>query len=573
MIKRIQALTPELSARRVLPVVLALSIAAGQSAVAAAQAVIKIPPQGDISRQRVQPLPLPPADYQFRIQNPERSAVPRSVDEVEFSIRSIRVIGATHFPETIANAFFTPLEGRKIVLEDLRKAAQGLEDLYRAKGFFLTRVFISPQQVRDGVLEVRVLEGFIGAGFVEAPNPSSRKHVEKFLQPVIEQRPARFSDLENRLLLINDTPGLSANSVLRQGAEPGSSEILVTAVKLPNSYRASFSNTGSEILGPTSYGIGTTLSQPFGRPGALDVDLSASGGRLSELRSGNLRYAMPVGHRGAVLALGGLLAFARPGGVVAALEIKSRVITLNSRLRVPLLRSRTHSVYLDTGLTLNRSRTDALGQRLVNDRTTVGEAGLTWQQANWLNGATTLTLAVSRGLDIFDAIDRTDPLASIQGFTPNFTKLTYSLQRTQSVTSRVTIQLNLQGQYTGDHLLSGELISFGGPQTGRGYDPSLVAGDRGLGASGELQYRLPLNLGKLTDSAVIYGFGDWAKATSLATAASPKITDDISSTGFGARTTVYRHTLIDAQLAYARRTIGGTQRHGARFNISASLFL
>jgi hemolysin activation/secretion protein len=515
---------------------------------------------------------LPPADYEFRIQNPERSAVPRAVDEIQFSVRSIRIVGATHFSDDTVKAFFTPLEGRTIVLDDLRQAAQKLEDLYRAKGFFLTRVFISPQQVRDGVLEVRVLEGYIGGAFVEGPNQPSRNHVEKFLKPVIGQRPAQFRDLEDRLLLINDTPGLSANSVLRQGADPGSSEILVTAAKLPNAYRASFGNTGSETLGPTSYGVGATLNQPFARPGALDIDLSAAGGKLTELRSASLRYAAPVGHRGAVLTLGGLLAYARPGGAVAALDIRSRVISLNSRLRVPLLRSRANSVYLDTDLTLNRSKTDALGQPLINDRTTVAQAGLTWQQADWLKGATTFTLAISHGLNLFGAVERSDPLASVQGFRPGFTKLTYSLQRTQGLAPRLTFQFNVQGQYSADRLLSGELISFGGPQLGRGYDPSVVAGDRGLGTLSEIQYRAPLNFGKLTDSAVLYGFGDWARTTSLAAGSSPKITDHISSAGFGVRTILFVHALMDMQLADARRTMGSTAGHALRFNVTASLF-
>lgn len=557
---------------RVLPMLVALSAAASQTAMAAAGSAIRLPPQGDISRQRVQPLPLPPVDYEFRIQNPEKSAVPRAIDEIQFSVRSIRIVGATHFSDATVKAFFTPLEGRTIVLDDLRQAAQKLEDLYRAKGFFLTRVFISPQQVRDGVLEVRVLEGYVGAAFVEAPNQPSRHHVEKFLQPVIGRRPAQFRDLEDRLLMINDTPGLSANSVLRQGADAGSSEILVTAAKLPNSYRASFGNTGSETLGPTSYGVGATLNQPFARPGALDIDLSAAGGKLNELRSVSMRYASPVGHGGAVLTMGGLLAYARPGGAVAALEIRSRVISINSRLRVPLLRSRANSVYLDSDLTVNRSRTEALGQPLIDDRTTVAQAGLTWQQVDWLKGTTTVTLAISHGLNLFGAIDRADPLASVQGFKPDFTKLSYSLQRTQTLAPRLSFQFNVQGQYTADRLLSGELISFGGPQLGRGYDPSVVAGDRGVGLLGEVQYRLPVNLGKLTDSFALYGFGDWARTTSLAAGPSPEITDHISSAGCGVRVVLYGHALMDMQLADARGTVGGGAGHAPRFNVTASLF-
>jgi hemolysin activation/secretion protein len=566
--------------RRVAGLWLAATVAGCQGTIASAQSTVRLPPQGDIARQRVAPLPLPPVDYDFRIQNPERSAVPRAVDEIEFSVRSIRVVGAKHFPDSVVRSIFAPIEGRTIVLEDLRKAAQQLEDRYRAEGYFLTRVFVSPQQVKDGVLEVQVLEGYIAAAFVEAPNAPSRQHVERLLKPVIDQHPAQFRDLESRLLLINDIPGLAGNSVLRQGAEPGSSEMLVNLSRVPNAYRASFSNTASDILGPTSYGLGATLSQPLGRPGLLDVDLSASGGNLSELRSANLRYAAPVGSGGAVLALGGLVAFAKPGGVVASLGIKSRIMSFNSRLRVPLLRSRENSVYADFAMTVNRSRTEVKGEPLVQDKGTVAEIGLSWQQVGWLNGATTVTLTLSRGLEIFGAIGRSAskpadpnaPLPSAPGFKPDFTKLNYSLQRTQILTNRITAQFNVQGQYTGDRLLSGEQVSFGGPSIGRGYDPSLLAGERGLGMVGELQYDLPVKLAPATDSAKLYSFADWARATTLAYQAMPKQNRYISSIGVGVRTVLWQHASVDMQLARAVRTVAGDPRRGVRFNLNVFLF-
>ncbi len=573
MINGIAADRPPSWGRRTVPSLLAMAVAAWPATIASAQSGISLPPQSDIARQRVEPLPLPPVDYDFRIQNPERSAVPRAVDEIEFSVRAIRVIGAHHFPEREVRGIFAPLEGKTIVLEDLRKAAQQLEDRYRTEGYFLTRVFVSPQQVKDGVLEVQVLEGYVGAAFVEAPNAPSRRHVEKSLKGVIGQRPAQFQDLESRLLLINDTPGLAGTSILRQGAELGSSEMLVTLTRVPNAYRSSFSNTASDILGPMTYGLGASLSQPFGRPGRLDVDLSASGEKLSELRSANLRYAWPLGHRGAVLAIGGLVGFAKPGGAVSALEIKSRIMSFNSRLRVPLLRSRPSSVYLDVAMTLNRSRLEALGQRIVDDKGTVAAIGLSWQQIGWLKGATTITVTVSRGLEIFGAIARSAALPSVQGFKPDFTKLNYSLQRTQSLTDRITAQFNVQGQYTGDRLLLGELVSFGGPSIGRGYDPSLLAGERGLGLVGELQYDLPVKLPPVMDSAKIYGFADWARATTLAAGTVPKRNQYISSLGVGVRSVLWQHASIDMQLARAVRTVAGDPRRGVRFNLSVFLFM
>jgi hemolysin activation/secretion protein len=534
----------------------------------AVAAQVVLPPQSDISRQRVAPLPLPSPNYDFRIQSPEKAAVPRAVDEIEFSIASVQVSGATYFPKSEVDALFAPLLARKIVLQDLRDAAQKLEDRYRAEGFFLTRVFVPPQQVQGGVLQVQVLEGYIGDVFVDSPNPASTRLIETLMAPVPKERPAKFNSLERRMLLINDMPGLSGTTVLQQGGALGSSEILVSAVKVPNQYRATFSNTSSELIGPLSYSLGGTISQPFNRPGALDVTLSASGQRLKELRSVNGRYAMPLGARGIVGSIGGLVAFARPGGAVAALDVRSRVMSFNARLRFPIVRSRANSVYLDVGVALNRNKTSILGETLSDDRSTVAEATLSWQQANWLSGDTNVSLSLFQGLTVLGANDATAPLASVLGFEPRFQRLVYTLQRNQRIVPRVSAQLNVQGQYTTDRLASGETISFGGPSIGRGYDPSLIAGERGLGVAGELRYAVPYAAEKLIEAIQLYTFADFARATVLATEIAEKQTNKISSLGFGLRMVMLGRFNVDLQGAQARRRLVADENISARFNLN-----
>jgi len=536
--------------------------------VTAAFGQVVLPPQSDISRQRVAPLPLPAPNYDFRIQNPEKAAVPRAVDEIEFSISSVRVTGTTYFPSAEVDAVFAPLVGRKIVLQDLRDAAQKLEDRYRAEGFFLTRVFVPPQKVKDGVLEVQVLEGYIGDVFVDGPNPASTRLIEEMMAPVPKERPARFSQLERRMLLINDMPGLSGTTVLQQGGALGSSEMLVSAVKVPNQYRATFSNTSSEVIGPLAYSLGGTISQPFSRPGALDVTVSASGQKLKELRSVNSRYAMPIGSRGFVGSIGGLIAFARPGGSVADLDVRSRVMSINARFRAPLVRSRANSVYLDFGLAVNRNKTSILGELLSDDRSTVAEATLSWQQASWLKGDTNISLSLFQGLTMLGANDASAPLPSVIGFEPRFQRLVYTLQRNQQIMPRLSAQFNVQGQYTTDRLSSGETISFGGSSIGRGYDPSLIGGERGIGLAGELRYAVPYTAETLIEGVQLYTFADYARATALATDVLDKETNQISSLGLGLRMTMFGRFNVDVQGAQARRDLVAGENISARFNLN-----
>ena len=534
--------------------------------------IIRPPPQAEISRQRVQPLPLPDTPLQLRIQNPEKASVPRAVDEIEFSITRIKVTGATHFPEERWRAIFAALEGQKIVLSDLREAANKLENLYRADGFFLTRVFIAPQEVRDGTLEVQVVEGFLANAFVQAPNQASRKLTQAMITPVLGQRPVRFLDLEQRLLLLNDTPGMAVTSVLRPGGTLGSSDILLTTVKPPRTAFAAVDNSGSDVVGPINYSLGTTIFQPFGRPGALDLSLASSGEGFGELQAVSARYATPLGNNGMVGSIGALVAHAAPGGLIRDLDVQSLSGSLSASLRVPLLRSRANSIYLDAGMTLNRSFVKALGTEINDDRSTVASLGLQWRQIGWLAGDMTFGVNLLHGLGLFGANGADAPLPSVQGFNPNFLRLTYQFQRNQPILGPIGASMTLQGQYTANRLLSGEQISFGGRSIGRAYDPSTVAGERGVGVIGELFASLSgVQVPNFIEGTQVYAFADWAQTTALAYEATPKQSTTISSLGAGARFTLLGRLSIDTQFSSARHALPDGTKSGGRFTLGAIL--
>lgn len=514
-----------------------------------------IPSQADISRQRVpQPLPTTPS-FDLRIQTPERAAVPRAVDEIEFEVKRIAVEGATYFPAAEVAAIFAPLEGRKIVLDDLRKAAATLEDRYRTQGFFLTRVFVPPQQVKDGVLTVRVVEGYVSNVFVDAPDEGTRRKLAKFMQPVVGERPVSLATVERQLLIVNDLPGIAGAGVLRQGAELGQSELALSVTERPPTYTLSVNNSGSNALGPWTFGANATLNRPFDRVGALDVGISGAGENLKELRSLSARYAEPIGHAGTIVSLGGLIALAKPGGPVAALDIDGQVTSFALRARHPLIRTRATSLFIDAGLSANRSRTEAANVRIILDKTVVGELALVLQQNGWLGGATNVTASLFRGLPWLGSMDEDASLPSVANFDPDFTRLAFNAQRVQPLAPRLSALLGVQGQYTGDTLLSGELISFGGMSIGRGYDPSVVAGDRGIGGVAELRYDVGLPEQPNLTSLQLYGFIDRATVTTLSNGALPKSDSTIGSYGIGARAGLFGNAFLELRFADATRNV------------------
>lgn len=528
-----------------------------------------LPPQSDIARQRLEPAPAPTLneDYNLTIQNPERSAVARSVDEVEFSVQKIAVQGAEHLDTEQVRAIFAPLEGQTIRLPQLREAAIRLETIYHDRGWFLARVFIPPQRVVEGMLEVRVVEGYIGSALVTAPNRASERLGDLALASVVGKTMPTLSDLENPLQRLNDVPGLSASGVLRPGATLGSTEMLIVLARPAASLRAVVSNTSSRELGPMTYGLAATVAQPFGRPGSLDLFALAAGEGLRELQSGGFRLAMPVNNGRLVLSLGGLIARGRPGGLIGSLAIHSGLESLNIRLSGSLFPQRMLRLHWEAGLTMTRSRVDALGDLLSYDRSTVAELSLTAERREWLGGDLSVTISLARGLTVLGANSADARLSSVAGFNPQFTRFAWSARRVQRLTGKLSATVEVQGQVTGSTLVSGEQIGFGGATIGRAFDPSVASGDRGIGGIGELQLALPvLSYGPLS-GVQVYAFTDYARVVQARNGAGLSI----GSIGGGLRFDLFRHTALDMQLA---RAVLGTSLAGdrsTRFNVTAML--
>ncbi|MFM8246138.1 MAG: ShlB/FhaC/HecB family hemolysin secretion/activation protein [Burkholderiaceae bacterium] len=522
-----------------------------------------VPADADTSRLRPAPLPLPSVpNFDLRIETPEKSAVPKAVDELTFDITDIVVEGAQQYPKSEVDRLFKPLIGQRAKLSDIREAADKLENRYRQDGFFLVRAFIPPQQVKDGVFRVRVIEGYIESVSAEGGSEAVRTLVEKMLERVVNKRPIDLPTLERALLIMNDMPGVRGSGVLRQGAELGASELVVSIADTPSrSVVIGINNTASKIMGEFATLANLTINNPFEfQPGQLALGLNASAD-FQRLRALNARYATAIGVDGLVFSIGGLVANARPGGSLKALDIESNSSSISPRFRYALLRGRVTSTYVEAGLSVNHSRTTLLGSELTLDRSTVFDTSLSIVD-NRGEGSTEASVGVARGISLFGANGSDAARPSVQGFTPGFTKLRANFVRNQSLPNFFSVQFLSQGQWTADKLLAGEQVFFGGMGLGRGYDSGAVVGDRGAGVLLELRRDiLPEHWQGLREGRLqLYVFTDYARAWLLANSSTGSATTSnwLQSVGAGLR---YRNDTglsIDFMVADACRVIQST---------------
>jgi len=80
-----------------------------------------------------------------------------------FPVSKIEVSGNSVIGSDQIAAIVTPYEGKDLSLDDLRRVASQISELYRAKGYFLSAAYVPNQDVTNGVARIDVVEGKIGS--------------------------------------------------------------------------------------------------------------------------------------------------------------------------------------------------------------------------------------------------------------------------------------------------------------------------------------------------------------------------------------------------------------------------
>ncbi|MDE2167210.1 MAG: ShlB/FhaC/HecB family hemolysin secretion/activation protein [Alphaproteobacteria bacterium] len=530
----------------------------------AAQSASAFPPPPAPGLARPIPEPGPTPQFQFSIPAPRRSPVPRAVDVLTFKVRDIKINGATVYSKAELRPLIEPVIGKTVHLSDIIGIADAIEAKYRANGYVLTRAYVPPQRVSNGVFQIDVVEGYIDAVSVEGGNADERAEVDKSMAPVLASRPLKLAVIQSALLRANDMPGISASGLIRPSpVKPGASDLVVTlaAAGTVAGDMLSIDNRGSESTGRWTIEADTAIRSPLGDNGeiflvgTIDPDVSDLHRRYSILG----KYVEPLGLRGATTSFAIQYAHGQPGGAVATLGLITNTLTAGPRINYPLIVSRENKLAIDGGFTVESSDIAALGQPFSHDEWRVADVAVTYQQTGFLDGVSSLSLDVAKGLEIFGASKPGSSNLSRSGGRPDFVKLSTILRRTQQVYGALNLAVLGIGQYAFSPLLLGEQISYGGAQVGRGYDPASLTGDSGMGGDIELRYDFHVERWHL-DLIQPYLFYDvaavWSKLGSIQE-------NRLESAGFGVRTVVAKTMSVGLEGAHAFIPLP-TNENGAR---------
>jgi hemolysin activation/secretion protein len=423
-----------------------------------------------------------------------------------FKLVSVVVEGAKIFSSEQIAEIYRPYIGKNVSEADLAEIARLISERYRDAGFHLSRAIIPPQEVKGGLIRIRVIEGSISEVVLSGQYVA---HARELLQTVTEENPSRLKTLERQLLLVNDIPGnrIRDTALDEIGVASGRFRLIVN-IESWRAYSAiGLNNGGVSAIGPLQSQFSTALNS-YVKPGdAAGFNLSTIPNTPRELTFGQIWYEVPVGLSGARFALSAAYGEIWPSDARRQSGTRTVSESFEARFTSVPLRSRKSSLWLiaSAGFT-NVSESESLGP-IYNDRIRSVAITANYQLQDNTGAWNYLTLAFRQGIDLFDASENGEAFLSRSDGSATFSKFEFAFARIHKLSENWSLRLATMGQWAYSALLASQEFYLGGLSIGRGYSSGELSGDSGIAGSLEVRFDQMLQSETLKGFQ-LYGFLD-----------------------------------------------------------------
>jgi hemolysin activation/secretion protein len=400
-----------------------------------------------------------------------------------FVLTGLTIDGVTAYPLRDLAPLYADYLAREVSTDDLVRIAQAITDKYRADGYFLSRAFV-PSQTEGGHARIRVYEGYVGE--VEVSGDSAPA-LNALLSGLTTQRPLRLQDLERRLTLATDLPGVRVRSQLEPLLDDPARHRLVVSAGLQRWTGSLYvDNRGTEAVGPVQANVRIARNSLMRSGDQLAFSTLTVPSDPGEFLQGELSYGVPLANgawlRGAVSA-------SRSDQGVTPLNNtvgnESRAASL--RLTHPLRRGRHQSLWVGVAVDARHVEQVFMNGAGYADDLRVIRASLQADQSR-AGASTSLFAQVSRGLDVLGATDAKGTSHSRFDADGAFWKINTHASHYRDLGSRAGVYFAADAQWSPDPLLLAEEFAPGGLPYGRAYNYAEISGDSGVAALGELRY-------------------------------------------------------------------------------------
>ena len=491
---------------------------------------------------------LPELSNKVDIKVTDTQTAPPNAASITFVLDTLQIDGVGIYESDDLDPLYRNKLGEKISLEDIYAIANAMTTKYRNDGYILTQVIVPPQTIENGIVKLRVVEGFVDQINIEGNvKESEAKLIRKYADNLRENNILNAKNLERYLLLINDLPGLTARSVLSPSpTTTGASDITIVVERDAYEAEIGFNNHGSRFLGPYQASYNGSMNSILGLNEKIGTQFVVSGdkNRTDELLFGSISYEQPIARFGSKISLLASMTNTQPGSSLDQFDVKGNSKFFSATVSHPFIRSRSMNfsgrAAIDFRDVESKNNLEPNNRR---DRIRAVRIGTTMQFIDSLLGVgvNAVDVQVSQGLNIFGASGDGDANLTRSRGNPQFTKANIQMQRLQRVSSNLNLLMLTQGQLAAAPLLSSEEFGVGGTTIGRGYDSSEIVGEDGISGKLELQWNQPKKIQHIDDYQ-LFSFYDVGRVWNQDATTSAGKRESIVSVGLGARADITKTT-------------------------------
>ena len=418
-----------------------------------------------------------PALTQNNIQN-HINFLEDSIKELD---KSIGREGDTLVPSSMLHEAVADFRDRELNLDDMNEVANLVTGAYQEKGYILARAYVPEQEIKDGILQIAILEGDVGEVKVSGQRYYNERVIRRNFLEQVKHGVIKEDLLERGLLLSSELSSSETKIVLERGEKPGSANVVLkTEDRLALNWTIDFNNFGSKFVSKERYGTYIDITDPWW--GSTLSLRGVTGNTMKESLLTKADLSVPINIYGTKLNLSYMKGLYVVGQELADLGMDGDTKVYGIGFSHPFIREKNQNLTVSVGYDSKNSRI-FIDDELENvDDLDEFYATLDWDSLDRYLGKNILSLGVYRG-----SINPAEKYPfSRKNADMRFMRYNLNAARIQKIYGNVNFMVRASGQLSGHNLLPMEETGIGGYGTVRGHNLSLFMGDSGFTLSGEL---------------------------------------------------------------------------------------
>lgn len=423
-----------------------------------------------------------------------------------FEIHEIQVHGVTYFSGEKIASITDPYLDQCLGIREFNEIVKQISSLYLEQGYVTSRAYVQPQNLKDGLLEVLVVEGRLES-LVPADEAGLSIRQLQWAFPASNDEVLSLRDLEQGLENLNRLSQNNASMDLEPAAQPGYTRVVVSNRKSRwVSGGLGVNNSGSQATGETLGTVHATWDNPTRSNDNIYLSFSQAldAPSLAKSQSYSASYTLPYGYF--LYRLSASSFDYRQLVQGAAVDFITSGSSASQSLSVDYLvyRGQQDKLTIATSLTRKDSKNYLEDVFLETSSRTLylAKLGVKYTR-NLPKGMLRAGLDWSRSESWFDATEKL--VAAELDF--QFDKYSADISWSRSLfdaQSGWNYQTNLSLFYTPDDIIASEALSLGSQYTVRGLEGAGLVGYSGGYWRNEISKRIPvLSHGQLTVMAGI----------------------------------------------------------------------